>query len=385
MGYGGDYGIEMGIITLSNKSYSFEAIAHCPKQIAWDTLTPYETEVLQFCRRWLTGQQRFTVNSSGSTGRPKTITLSRTQMQTSARLTGQVLGLQAGDKALVCLSVEYIAGMMMLVRGFELGLRLTVVEPMSNPLAKFSTDSHFDFTALVPLQLRQILTDAPEKRPLLNRLKAILIGGAPVSAPLFSQLQAITAPIYHTYGMTETVTHVALRRLNGPLASDYFTPLPGVRLGLDERGCLTIQSAVTNNRLIHTNDLVELQANGSFKWLGRIDHVINSGGVKVRIEQVETVLDKVFHSYSNSDLAQRRFFVGPVGHERLGQSVVAVIEGPPISAETETAIRSALLQSLNKYEIPRHFYFVEKLLETPTGKIDRLANLNKLREEKIYA
>ncbi len=365
----------MSTVTLNKKTYTFETLTHRPETIAWAELSPYAHKVLNFCRQWLSGQETFTIHSSGSTGEPKAITLNRAQMRASARLTGQALGLQAGDRALVCLPVEYIAGMMMLVRGFELGLRLTVSEPVSNPLAGYAFDTAFDFTALVPLQLHHILSDTPQKRPLLNRMQAILVGGGPVSLALLNDLQTITAPVYHTYGMTETATHVALKRLNGPERSDYFTPLPGVSLGLDERGCLTIRAAVTNGEMVVTNDLVDLHADGRFKWLGRSDHVINSGGVKVQTETVEAALERVFYDYQDGRLARRRFFVGPLPDERLGQRVAAIIEGPPFAPETIDEVRAALLKSLSRYAVPRHFYFTDRLLETPTGKIDRLANL----------
>ena len=147
-------------------------------------------------------------------------------MITSAHWTGQALGLQPGDRALVCLSVTYIAGMMMLVRGFELGLHLTVIAPVSRPLAAFRPTEHFDFTAMVPLQLHATLHGNAHERTILDAMKAVLIGGAPVSLALEEQLQQLQAPLYHTYGMTETVSHIALRRLNGPQRSDRFMPLP---------------------------------------------------------------------------------------------------------------------------------------------------------------
>jgi O-succinylbenzoic acid--CoA ligase len=165
----------MNELILNGKSYLLSWLSKSPDKIDWTALTPYEAKVLQFCQRWLSGQDSFTLNSSGSTGPPKAINLSRNQMQFSAHLTGRTLGLQRGDRALVCLSTEYIAGMMMLVRGFELGLRLTIITPSSNPLADFPADTHFDFTALVPLQLQQVLTGTTDKYAILNRMKAILV------------------------------------------------------------------------------------------------------------------------------------------------------------------------------------------------------------------
>lgn len=347
-------------------------------------LTNYERQVLQFVQQWRSGQETFTIYTSGSTGRPKAIQLSRAQMTTSARLTVQALGLQSGDRALVCVSAEFIAGMMMLVRGLEFELPLTVVDPVSRPLAKLTPETSFEFTAMVPLQLQATLQAMPHERAMLDRMKGVLIGGAAVSMALEQQIQHVKAPIYHTYGMTETVSHIALRRLNGPQRSERFVPFEGVRLGQDARGCLTISAAVTKHRILHTNDLVNLHPDGTFQWIGRIDNVINSGGVKVQIETVERALEAWLLQTQDGIYADRRFFVGPVNHPRLGQAVVAVIEGEPFGGgdtlvpALETVIRSNLQQSLSRYETPRHFFFVSKLLETPSGKIDRQANLARI-------
>jgi O-succinylbenzoic acid--CoA ligase len=305
--------------------------------------------------------------TSGSTGAPKAIMVSREQMAASTRLTGLALGLQAGERALVCLPTQYIAGRMMLVRGLELGLNLTVVRPSSNPLAILPTDSHFDFTAFVPMQLHHIIHEMPSQIAILNCMKTILVGGAEVSVALAEAMQAIHAPIYHTYGMTETVSHVALKRLNGDLADEYFRPLPEVTLGQDGRGCLTITSILSQHQTLITNDVVELRPDGSFRWLGRWDNVINSGGIKVQAEKVEQALARL--------LPNCRFFVGGLPQAELGHMVVAVIEGAPLAPEQVADLRAQLEQNLTKYEIPRQFYFLSQLRETPTGKIDRPANL----------
>lgn len=368
----------MPAISLNHKIYRLKRLLDPSLELDQPGLSAYEKDVLRFCRQWLSGQQSFTITTSGSTGRPKSITLTRPQMIASAHLTGHVLGLQAGDQALVCLSTQYIAGLMMLVRGFELGLELTVIDPSGQPLSNFSPETHFDFSAFVPLQLEQILAESPGQQAILNRMKAILVGGAPISPALHRQLQAITAPLYHTYGMTETVSHIALKRLNGPHASDYFVPLPGVELGLDQRGCLTIKATVTNGQTILTNDLAELRPDGSFQWLGRIDNVINSGGVKIQVEKVEAVLETVLRTLQHGRYAGRRFIIGPLPHEQLGQSVVAIIEGQPLSAEAQLELQSELQKKLTKYEFPRTFYFLPTLPETPTGKIDRPACLKKI-------
>jgi O-succinylbenzoic acid--CoA ligase len=279
--------------------------------------------------------------------------------------------------------------MMMLVRGFELGLPLTIIAPVSRPLAQVAPGSRFAFTAMVPLQLQETLHGAPPELAMLDGMKAILIGGAPLSRILEDQLQRVKAPLYHTYGMTETVSHIALKRLNGPQRSDHFVPFDGVRLGRDERGCLTITGVLTRGEILHTNDLVELYDDGTFRWLGRLDNVINSGGIKVQIEKVETAIETWLTRYQAGRYAARRFFVGALSDPRLGQTVVAVVEGEPfgggptLSPEMATTLRQALQPALTPYEIPRQWHFVPELLETPTGKIDRLANLQRLTAQPL--
>jgi O-succinylbenzoic acid--CoA ligase len=369
----------MSALSLAGRDYPFAALAELPAEVVEGDA--YEHHVLRFCRRWLSGQAAFVLKTSGSTGEPKPVTLEREQMAASARLTARALGLQAGDRALVCLSADYIAGVMMLVRGLEIGMALTVVQPSSNPLTGFADDAAFDFAAFVPMQFQEILTATPEKRAILNRMKTILVGGAPLSEALAAQVRTLEAPVFHSYGMTETVSHVALRRLNGPSASEDFTPLEGVELGVDADGCLTIKSVLTRNQVLRTRDLVELKADGSFRWLGRLDNVINSGGVKIQAEQVEAALARVFRGFMEGRLAHRRFFVGPLPDPRFGEAVVAMIEGEPLSAEMQADIRRELMktQLLRRYEIPRFFCFSPRLWETPTGKVDRRANLQALR------
>jgi O-succinylbenzoic acid--CoA ligase len=301
--------------------------------------------------------------------------ITREQMATSARLTVRALGLPRGSRALVCLGIDYIAGMMMLVRGLECGLHLTIVEPLSRPLSAFSPSARFDFTAMVPLQLQETLNGAPHEFEILDAMRGVLIGGGPVSQALAAQLQRVSAPLYHTYGMTETVSHIALRRLNGTERSDRFVPFDGVHLQLDARGCLAITSVLTRGETLYTNDLADLQPDGTFVWLGRLDNIINSGGVKVQTEKVETALETCLLQGWNGAYADRRFFVGGLDDPRLGQAVVAVIEGDAWSPEIETGLRVQLQPSLTRYEVPRHFFFVPQLMETRTGKIDRRANL----------
>lgn len=327
---------------------------------------------LAFCREWLSGAEEFIVHTSGSTGAAKPIPLRRSQMQASARATGRALGLQAGMTALVCLPARYIAGKMMLARGLELGLHLIVVEPSSDPLADLD-DVPIDFAAFIPLQMQTLLTGPPDYRTRLDRMHAILIGGGPLSAALEAAIQETAAPVYHTYGMTETATHVALRRLNGPTRSERFIPLPGVECRVDERGCLAVRGPMSNDEWLQTNDLAQLFENGSFVWRGRWDNVINSGGVKVQVEEVEAELERLLPGLLGEPCP--RFFVAGQPDERLGQMVTLALEGPPLDRAMEERLLTDLRRELGPFNAPRRILTLTKFAETPTGKIDRRATI----------
>lgn len=338
------------------------------------SLTAYERTAYQFCHDWLTGREVFTLQTSGSTGAPKSVTLHRRHMAASAALTGQALQLEPGDTALVNLHVQYIAGIMMLVRGLELGLHLTVQEPSARPLEHWTPGVAFNFQSYVPLQLQNILEKTPEKIAVLNTAKAILVGGAPVSAMLEDQLQAVRAPVYQTYGMTETVSHIALRRLNGPEKQFFYTALDTISLEADARGCLVIHAPALTEQPVVTNDVVELLSTSTFRWLGRADHVINSGGIKVQAEKVEQAVEKVLATAG----ILRRFFVAGLPHPVLGETVTLILEGEPLSAVTENSILQNLKAVLTTYEVPRQIRYISRFSETPTAKIDRKNTLQTL-------
>ncbi len=374
---------------MTTASLTINVQTHSPTDLlAWqsdsDSLSDNQRAALDFCQRWLSGAQEFVVHTSGSTGAPKPISLRREQMIASARATGEALRLAAGMSALVCLPVRYIAGQMMLARGLVLGLAMTLVEPASDPLVSLPVDAAFDFTAVVPLQLQTLLDGPPGYQERLNGMHAILVGGATISAALEQRVQALTAPVYHTYGMTESATHVALRRLNGPQASPSFHPLPGVAIDSDGRGCLRVKGPMTLDRWLQTNDLVELAgANlqpatsnlqpGTFRWLGRYDNVINSGGVKVQVEAVEAAVDQAWLALG---LAERRRFVAGLPDERLGQAVTLVIEGEPLGGDEERTLLAETRRRLDPFVQPRRVLYRAQLSETPTGKIDRRASLS---------
>jgi o-succinylbenzoate---CoA ligase len=264
---------------------------------------------------------------------------------------------------------------MMLARGLLAGAELVVVSPSALPLAEVGEEP-ITFSAWVPYQLRALwqLPPAELERCLrqLSAFKALILGGGPIDAALEASTERLPCPVYHTYGMTETLSHVALRRLNGPGASQWFSPLPGVALGQDERGCLRIKAAVTLGQWLQTNDLVSLEETEGatrFRWLGRADNVIISGGVKILPEVVE--------QQAQQWLLQELGYVPPhvalgLPHQALGQLLALVIANA-LSADQQAALTAFLKASLPPYHAPRQLVIVGEIPLTATGKPDRQA------------
>ncbi|WP_031528036.1 AMP-binding protein [Dyadobacter crusticola] len=333
----------------------------------WEKPRPqdvYLGKAHDFMRKWKSGESEFTLHTSGSTGTPKPIVLTRKQMVTSAMATGRALNLTRGTRALVCLNIGYIAGLMMLVRGMELDWQITVIEPASNPLLLTDEAAQFDFTALVPMQLASIL-EHPATRDKVSTLGKILLGGAPVNAGLQQQIATLQAPVYQSYGLTETVSHIALRRLNCPEEEIRYTFLPGVQFGADERGCLFVTGDVTNGEVVQTNDLVEIE-NNTFQWIGRADNVINSGGVKIVLDKVDAAVANVFARLNIPNI----HFTWWEPDQKLGQKLVLVIEGE-LQSVHENSVMEEIRRQVSAYETPKHTYFVKQFIKTPTGKIDK--------------
>jgi len=360
-------------LLLNGKKFYFDEIAAYSFRNSIP-LNGYESKTLEFCRNWLTGIQEFPIQTSGSTGIPKAIHITRQQMEASARRTIRLLNLQPDDCMLACLNTEYIAGMMMLARGFIAGMKIIIVEPVGNPLALVTLGEQIDFTSFVPMQLQTILQEMPEALPQLNQMKGILVGGAPVNPQLQRELQSIKSPIYHTYGMTETASHIALRRLNGPDATDYYEVLENINVGINRRGCLTIKGDITNNELLVTNDIAELLTPTRFRWIGRADNTINTGGVKVQVEKIELAVAGALIDWNNAP----RSFVASQPDELLGEKVVLILEGKPLAANKEAELLHNLSKFLKKFELPKVLYYSPAFAETATGKLSRRRTLQKL-------
>jgi O-succinylbenzoic acid--CoA ligase len=297
------------------------------------------------------------VSTSGSTGIPKIITILKQAMLHSAEATGFFFDLASKTTALHCLSTDYIAGKMMWVRAIHLGWHLEVVTPNSNPLLQTKAD--FDFAAMVPLQVQNSLAD-------LHQIKKLIIGGAAISYSLEQDLKSIPTDCYQTYGMTETITHIAVKELSKFTKKEYYKCLPNVNLSVDNRSCLQIKAPRLTDELVVTNDIVNLISQNEFDWLGRYDNVINSGGIKLFPEQIE----KKLAAYIKDP-----FIIGAIADEKLGEKLVLLIESNEIISEIE---KQVLKGSLPKYEIPKDIYFLPKFIFTKNDKINRKKTLDLL-------
>ncbi|NDV16779.1 AMP-binding protein [Muricauda sp. TY007] len=319
---------------------------------------PFEKSIGDFLLDWASDDSTIKVQTSGSTGKPKTIVLKKEYMVNSALATGTYFKLEPKHKVLLCLPCTGIAGKMMLVRAMVLGLHLDCVEPSSTPLS--NTDETYDFVAMVPLQVQNSLK-------VLVRINKLIIGGAPVDSSLRSKLKTLTVEAYETYGMTETITHIAVKRITDDSVNSFET-LPHVFVSQDDRECLVIDAPKISDEKIVTNDLVELVSNTKFKWLGRYDSIINSGGIKLVPETIEEKLSSVIQS---------RFFVAGLPDETLGQKLVLVVEG--VSTDRRALLQTIKeLKRLSKYEVPKEVYFVKAFSETATKKINRKKTIQQI-------
>ncbi|MEQ8302197.1 MAG: AMP-binding protein [Cyclobacteriaceae bacterium] len=333
-------------------------------EITSDQVVPktiFEKNLLTFCSAWLSGADHFKLTTSGSTSEPKEIVLSRQQMIESAKKTQAAIGLQEGWSSLVCLDPRFIAGQMMLVRSFVSNMHIYAVEPTRNPFQSIPNELKLDFAAFVPYQLQAILEAEPKR---LNEMRAIVIGGAGVDTYLKEKLIHLRPDIYSTYGMTETVSHIALQKLNGSDAQNHFHTLPGITVKEDDRGCLIAKVDFLKEEVI-TNDLVECHSDSEFTWHGRWDNVINTGGYKVIPEKLERLIKSKLSETKHN----KRFFITGLPHPDLGQQVTMIIEGSD-SVETRHALEQ-IFETLSKYEIPKSIHFVREFCETESGKVDR--------------
>lgn len=309
--------------------------------------------VQDFTTEFLDSSPYVRVQTSGSTGKPKQMLVEKARMLASARMTCDFLNLRKGDKALLCMSLDYIAAKMMVVRTIERELDLIEQIPSGHPLNSPETDD-IDFLAIVPLQLYNTLT-VEEETNRLKRITNVIVGGGAIDADIEARLRSFPNAVWSTYGMTETLSHIAMRRLSGNEASEYYAPLPDISLSQDADGCLVIDAPLLCAERLFTNDIVELLPDHRFRVLGRRDNVICSGGVKLQIEQIETFLKPYLSA---------PYIVTKAPDAKFGEIVVLLTEGD----ELETIAICEQIPWENKYARPKKVKHVEAIPLTETGK-----------------
>ena len=328
-----------------------------------------------FLSEWNNDSDRVLVHTSGSTGKPKPMMVEKKRMLNSARITCDFLGLKPGDSALLCMSLDYIAGKMVVVRSIERHLHLISVPPSGHPLK--DVDEEITFAAMVPMQVYNTL-QVPEERERLSRIRHLIIGGGAIDAALEQELQSLPGDIaiWSTYGMTETLSHIALRRINGDEPSEWYQPFDSVRISQTEEGCLVIDAPQVCAETLVTNDIVEIEPyiynkveKLRFRIKGRKDNVICSGGIKIQIEEVETLLKPHL---------EKPFMLAKKKDEKFGEIAVLLSEDEDIK-RVEATVRRLLSDESEKssdhkkykYWIPKEFRYVEHLPLTETGKPKR--------------
>ena len=323
------------------------------KKLRFAFKKPYP-ELQKFISEWFSESPVMTIQTSGSTGTPKSIVVHKEKMIQSAQLTCSFLKLRKKDKALLCLPIQYISGQMMIIRALVAGLDLIVRNPSGNPLSDVHLPLHF--VAMTPMQVYNSLY-VPEEKERLMQIKTLLIGGGAIDPELSRILRTFPNAVYSSYGMTETLSHIALRRLSGAEASDYYTPFPSVKLSLSPEKTLTIEAYQVSDTIVYTNDIAELLPNGRFRILGRKDNIINSGGIKIQAEEIEETLRPVMSG---------NFAITSAPHPKFGEVVVLLIP-------KQTAFPKQLNVLLPAFQRPKYIMEIDAIPLTPTGKIDRQA------------
>ncbi len=318
-----------------------------------DKNTGWKKEWLDFLEEWYNPADFIEVNTSGSTGEPKTIRLKKEFVAESALRTIRFFNLKEGDKVLHCLPSRYIAGKLMVVRALLGKLDLYVVDPAGN----------FEVLKTMPFKFAAMVVNQVQKCLEFDRwnLDFLLIGGSAIPAPLEEKLQQVTATCYSSYAMTETATHIALRKLNGEAKDNCYHCLDNIEVSLSDNGCLQVFMPGLEQAFLQTTDLAELTDKKTFKILGRVDHVIISGGIKYSPELLEKKLEPFIN---------QPFFITSLPHDTLGQQLVLVVEGTE-NIVLKNELKKVCIQQLSQYEQPRRILFTRELPHTPNGKLNR--------------
>ncbi|MBL0127306.1 MAG: AMP-binding protein [Flavobacteriales bacterium] len=348
-------------ITVDGRTLEGDAIArYFDELVAAQRMDHAWAERLRSTAKDLMNDRGLPAKTSGTTGPPKEFTIPIPDLLASAELTRRAFDLRVGDRVLHCLPCEFIAGKLMLARAFALGLDIHFSDPRIGLLEGLHRTDRFAFTAMIPMQLHRMLQE--DRARVEQQFATILLGGGPVSALLAEALIDLRTNVVLGYGSTETVTHVALRQLNGPQRSEHFTAIGDIHFSRDPRGCLVVYTPHLSTTQHVTNDLIELIDDTRFRWLGRFDNVILSGGKKVFPEQLEA---------RTMDLLPYPHFFSGADDPVLGQAVVLSVESDRPQQEVVPEIMDLLLHTLHPHEMPRRIRVLPRIDRTGSGKIKR--------------
>ncbi|AWU43705.1 o-succinylbenzoate--CoA ligase [Blattabacterium sp. (Cryptocercus kyebangensis)] len=330
-----------------------------------DPLYLWKKSIFSFLENWNNGNQSVLINfTSGTTGIPKKIFLNKKYMYEYAKKTVDFLNLKDKKiRGLLCLSPDSIAAKMFLIRAIIFQWDIYCIPPSSNPLKNIK--EYFDIVSMVPMQVYYSLKN-------LGKIRILLIGGSPISIDLEKKLQNVSTICYATYGMTETLGHIALKKINGLYKTNYYQTLKNISISIDKRNCLGIFSPYCMNSFIQTNDIVHMISIYKFNWIGRYDNVINSGGIKIIPELVEKIISPFIPFY-------KRFFISSIPDKILGEKVILIIEGSPYSVK----IPKSIFIGKTRFYKPKNIFFVQNFIENTLGKFKRKEIKNKLMENII--
>lgn len=355
-------------LILNGIEYAGEALQNlCKEKLNDPSLHKWEHRLFDFILDWMRDKDFIEVKTSGSTGTPKNIRLEKQHMINSASLTGKVLGLKEGENALLCLSTDFIAGKMMVVRAMVNGYNLICAEPTGYPLS--GVTEKIDFAAMVPLQVVNSIAEVSDLQKLKD-VRTLIIGGGPADHKLTESIRSFPNRVFATYGMTESCTHIALRRLNGPSPDDLYKILPGIKIKSDDRDCLVVDAPAVSPVELHTNDIVRIVDENTFEITGRFDNIINSGGVKHSPEKIEKKL---------AHIIRQQFFISSLPDPKFGEKLILVIEAKQDDIPDISRLRSDISKIVDPLEVPKQIELTDSFYLTESGKIDRKRIMEKLK------
>lgn len=363
----------MSYLQIGHQIWPYDTIEHLDNE-ELKSADHYQQATLKLARAWLKGEENFTLHTSGSTGHPKAIKVNRSQVQQSVKQTAKFFNLKSGEVLLNALSPDYVAGFMMIMRGLVWDMPVILLPPSRQPIPEWLLSYSPALTAFVPLQFLTIGKTSIQHLSFLGQIGSILIGGAPISHEVQDLALRIQANVYHTYGMTETLTHVAIRQIS-PESWEHFQAMQGNSFSQDEVGRLTIHTPIWQ-KPIQTNDRVQLIDQYHFRWLGRADLVINSGGYKIQTEAVEQTISELI---SQQGFPFTNCFLSSLQDHELGQKAILILEGQQADLEQfRDRLEACVKDSLPRYAVPKAIFCLPAFQHTHTGKLDRQASLDQL-------